>query len=77
VEQVARQRNTRYLGRQEEVLVEASNPKDPTQLMGRTRTNRLTFFAAQGPDGRRFQPGDLVTVTIESTRSFSLSGSPL
>lgn len=74
VEQVARQRNARYQGRHEEVLVEGINPRDPAQLMGRTRTNRLTFFPAQGPDGHQHQPGDLVTVAIESTRSFSLSG---
>ena len=27
----------------ESVLIEALNPKNPSQLMGRTRTNRLTF----------------------------------
>ena len=44
-------RNARYAGRIEEVLAEGLNPKDPSQLMGRTRTNRLTFFSAQGADG--------------------------
>ena len=42
--------------------------------MGRTRTNRLTFFPAAHPAGR-WQPGDLVEVRIEEVRPFSLSGS--
>ena len=75
VERKALQRSDRYLGRLEEVLVEGSNPRDPEQLMGRTRTNRLTFFPATGPRGERHQPGDLVTVHIDAVRAFSLSGS--
>ena len=77
VERCARERNARYAGRTEEVLAEGINPKDPSQLMGRTRTNRLTFFQAEGPDGHQHQPGDLVNVRIDAVRSFSLSGSPL
>ena len=74
VERVARQRNARYAGRVEQVLAEGVNPKNPQQLMGRTRTNRLTFFAAEQPGGYLYSPGDLVAVQIESVRSFSLSG---
>ena len=77
VERSARERNARYAGRTEEVLAEGINPKDPSQLMGRTRTNRLTFFSAETVDGRRFKPGDLVQVRIDEVRSFSLSGTPL
>jgi tRNA-2-methylthio-N6-dimethylallyladenosine synthase len=77
VERCARQANARYEGRTEEVLAEGINPKDPSQLMGRTRTNRLTFFSATGPDGHAYQAGDLVQVRIDAVRSFSLSGSPL
>jgi len=77
VENTARQRNARYDGRVEEVLAEGINPKDPDQLMGRTRSNRLTFFAAKGPEGCSYSPGDLVDVRIDSVRSFSLSGTPL
>jgi tRNA-2-methylthio-N6-dimethylallyladenosine synthase len=77
VEQVARQRSARYLGRLEEVLVEGPNPRDPDQLMGRTRTNRLTFFPAQRADGSWLRPGDLVSVQIDTVRAFSLSGSLL
>jgi tRNA-2-methylthio-N6-dimethylallyladenosine synthase len=74
VEQVARQRSARYLGRLEEVLVEGPNPRDPDQLMGRTRTNRLTFFPSRSADGRQLAPGDLAWVRVEAVRSFSLSG---
>ena len=75
VERVARQRSARYQGRIEQVLVEGGNPKDPDQVMGRTRTNRLTFFPACRADGSALATGDLVDVRIETVRSFSLSGS--
>jgi tRNA-2-methylthio-N6-dimethylallyladenosine synthase len=75
VERKARERSARYAGRLEQILVEGTNPKDPTQVMGRTRTNRLTFFPGQRPDGGSWSPGDLVTVRIEEVRAFSLSGS--
>jgi tRNA-2-methylthio-N6-dimethylallyladenosine synthase len=74
VEQQARQRSARYGGRTEEILVEGINPKDPTQVMGRTRTNRLTFFPGTRPQGQAIQPGELVNVVIEEVRAFSLSG---
>jgi len=74
VERVALQRSARYQGRVEEVLAEGVNPKDPTQLMGRTRTNRLTFFPAARPEGQPHRPGELVQVRIETVRAFSLSG---
>jgi tRNA-2-methylthio-N6-dimethylallyladenosine synthase len=77
VERVAAERSARYLGRREQVLAEGVNPRDPSQLMGRTRTNRLTFFPADPGDGRPFAPGDLVDVEIETVRPFSLSGRPL
>ena len=77
VERVARQRSARYAGRTEEVLVEGRNPKDPNQVMGRTRTNRLTFFPAGRADGDQWQAGDLVDVRIEEVRAFSLSGAAL
>ena len=76
VERCARARSNRYLGRTEEVLAEASNPRDPEQLMGRTRTNRLTFFPARRADGTVISPGELVPVRIETVRAFSLSGVP-
>ncbi|MEB3333470.1 MAG: MiaB/RimO family radical SAM methylthiotransferase, partial [Cyanobacteriota bacterium] len=74
VERTARERNARYLGREEEVLVEGVNPRDPAQVMGRTRTNRLTFFPASDGRGVSHQPGDLVRVRIDTVRAFSLGG---
>ncbi len=44
VENVAKERNERYKNSSQEILIENINPKDSFQLMGRTRTNRLTFF---------------------------------
>ena len=70
VERKAKACSQRYLYRVEEVLAEGINPKDKTQLMGRTRTNRLTFF----PAGNH-RVGDTVPVRIEQVRAFSLSGS--
>ena len=70
VERKAKACSERYLGRVEEVLAEGINPKDNTQLMGRTRTNRLTFFPAA-----HHNIGDTVPVRIEQVRAFSLSGS--
>jgi len=77
VERSAQQRSARYQGRIEQVLVEGVNPRDPLQLMGRTRTNRLTFFPSQRPDGSPIVPGDLVEIRVENVRPFSLSGLPL
>ena len=74
VERKARERSARYAGRSEQILVEGLNPKDPEQVMGRTRSNRLTFFPAARAGGGSWQPGDLATVRIEEVRAFSLSG---
>ena len=75
VERKARERSARYAGRLEQILVEGTNPKDATQVMGRTRTNRLTFFPGQRLDGGHWQPGDLAMVRIAEVRAFSLTGS--
>ncbi len=69
----ASERSQRYLGRVEEVLVEAQNTKDPTQVMGRTRGNRLTFFPGSIDDLK----GQVVSVKITEVRAFSLTGTPL
>ncbi|MUL38486.1 tRNA (N6-isopentenyl adenosine(37)-C2)-methylthiotransferase MiaB [Gloeocapsopsis dulcis] len=66
----ASERSERYLGRIEEVLVEDQNPKDPSQVMGRTRGNRLTFF----PGNIAELKGMLVQVKITEIRAFSLTG---
>jgi tRNA-2-methylthio-N6-dimethylallyladenosine synthase len=66
----AEMRSQRYLNRMEEVLVEDINPKDPTQVMGRTRGNRLTFFTG---DINQLM-GKIVPIRITTVRPFSLSG---
>ena len=67
------ERSERYRDRTEEILVEAQNTKDPTQVMGRTRSNRLTFFAGDIAATK----GKLINVTITDVRAFSLTGSRL
>lgn len=69
----AAERSQRYLGRIEEILVEEVNPKDATQVMGRTRCNRLTFFTGNIGELR----GKSVRVKITEARPFSLSGVPI
>ncbi|MBW4522548.1 MAG: tRNA (N6-isopentenyl adenosine(37)-C2)-methylthiotransferase MiaB [Scytolyngbya sp. HA4215-MV1] len=69
----AAERSQRYQGRIEEVLVEDQNPKDPTQVMGRTRGNRLTFFTGD----IHTLKGQLVPVRITEVRPFSLTGKPV
>lgn len=69
----AAERSLRYQGRIEEVLVEATNPKNPAQVMGRTRGNRLTFF----PGDIATMKGELVQVKITEARPFSLTGDPI
>ncbi|MEX0269947.1 tRNA (N6-isopentenyl adenosine(37)-C2)-methylthiotransferase MiaB [Leptolyngbyaceae cyanobacterium UHCC 1019] len=69
----AMERSQRYLGRIEEILVEEQNEKNPTQVMGRTRGNRLTFF----PGEIQAFKGKLVKVQITDVRAFSLTGEVL
>ena len=70
VSRTAMKRSERYLGRIEEILVEEQNTKDPTQVMGRTTGNRLTFF----PGNIEQLRGKLVKVKITEIRAFSLTG---
>jgi tRNA-2-methylthio-N6-dimethylallyladenosine synthase len=69
----AAERSLRYQDRVEEVLVEDQNPKNPAQVMGRTRGNRLTFF----PGSIEELKGQVVKVKITEVRAFSLTGEPL
>ncbi|GAB4289019.1 MAG: tRNA (N6-isopentenyl adenosine(37)-C2)-methylthiotransferase MiaB [Oscillatoriaceae cyanobacterium] len=63
-------RSQRYFNRIEEVLIEDQNPKNPAQVMGRTRSNRLTFCEG---DINQLK-GELVRVKITDVRAFSLTG---
>jgi len=69
----AAERSQRYQNRIEDVLVEDQNPKNPAQVMGRTRTNRLTFF----PGDITTLKGQIVSVKITDVRAFSLTGEML
>ncbi|MBV5259825.1 tRNA (N6-isopentenyl adenosine(37)-C2)-methylthiotransferase MiaB [Synechococcus moorigangaii CMS01] len=73
VSQKAAERSQRYAGRVEEVLVEDQNPKNPSQVMGRTRGNRLTFFTGDINELK----GKTVSVKITEVRPFSLTGEPI
>ncbi len=66
----AAERSARYQDRIEEVLVEDQNLKNSTQVMGRTRGNRLTFF----PGTIEELKGKIVKVKITEARAFSLTG---
>lgn len=66
----AADRSQRYLGRVEQVLVEDQNSKNPGQVMGRTRSNRLTFFAGAIEQ----LCGQMILVRITEARAFSLTG---
>ena len=66
----ATERSERYLHTNVEVLVEERNPKNPDQVMGRTRQGRLVFF-----DGDiNSLVGKLVQVKVTEARPWSLSG---
>jgi tRNA-2-methylthio-N6-dimethylallyladenosine synthase len=68
--QVAVERAQRYRDRTEEVLIEDINPKRTGQVLGRTRSNRLTFCDGNIDELR----GKVVPVKITEVRPFSLTG---
>lgn len=70
VAEVALERNQRYLGRVEEVLVESVNPRDAGQVMGRVRGNRQCRF-----DGDiALLRNKLVQVKVLDVTPFSIVG---
>lgn len=62
-------KNRAMIGQIHEILVEGQNPKDKSQLSGRTRNNRIVFFA-----GDADLIGQLVTVEITDAGNWSLRG---
>ncbi len=74
VEITSRKRNQRYLNNIESILIEGYNPKNLAQLMGRTRTNRLTFVEIPSKMKKVKFVGQEFNVMIKEVRSFSLSG---
>ena len=74
VEKTSRRRNKRYLNSIESILIEGYNPKKINQLMGRTRTNRLTFVESKNNNKLDHLIGREINVKIKEIRSFSLTG---
>jgi tRNA-2-methylthio-N6-dimethylallyladenosine synthase len=68
VQRHARERAQRFVGREEEVLVEGVSRTDPERLRGRTRHNKVVNFAGLSA------PGELTHVRIESATSQTLAG---
>ena len=74
VETTSKKRNERYINNIESVLIEGLNPKNSSQIMGRTRTNRLTFVEIPDNNKFKFSLGDEINVRINQARPFSLTG---
>ncbi len=74
VETTSKIRNERYINNIESVLIEGLNPKNSSQIMGRTRTNRLTFVEIPQNINFNFSLGDEIDVRINEARPFSLTG---
>ncbi len=68
VQRRALERSSRFVGTEQEVLVEGTSRTDAARLRGRTRHNKTVNF-----DGIA-QPGDLARVEITSATSTTLAG---
>lgn len=64
------ERSKRYLNRVVEVLVEDKNPRNPNQVMGRTRQGRQVYFDGDFESLK----GEFVDVQITEARTWSLMG---
>jgi tRNA-2-methylthio-N6-dimethylallyladenosine synthase len=71
VQEGARERAQRFVGRELEVLVEGSSRTDPDCLRGRTRHNKVVNFAGLAA------PGELTDVAIVKATSQTLMGEEL
>jgi tRNA-2-methylthio-N6-dimethylallyladenosine synthase len=69
VQRRASERAQRFVGRELEVLVEGTSRTDETRLRGRSRHNKAVNFEGTA------QPGEFVTVEVESATSQTLMGS--
>jgi tRNA-2-methylthio-N6-dimethylallyladenosine synthase len=69
VQQRARERAQRFVGRTVEVLVEGPSRTDPSRLRGRSRHNKTVNFEGTA------SPGELVEVDITAATSTTLQGS--
>jgi tRNA-2-methylthio-N6-dimethylallyladenosine synthase len=68
-DEISMAKNEALIGTHEEVLVEGGNPRDESQVTGRTRTNKIVFFP-----GHAELTGQLVTVMITGAGNWSLRG---
>jgi tRNA-2-methylthio-N6-dimethylallyladenosine synthase len=68
VQESARERARRFVGRTVEVLVEGPSRTDPERLRGRSRHNKVVNFSGLAA------PGELTMVEIHSATSQTLSG---
>jgi tRNA-2-methylthio-N6-dimethylallyladenosine synthase len=68
-EDISLERNERLVGRTEEVVVEGPSKKDGTRLTGRTRSNKLVHFPADGEE-----PGSFRTVRVTAAHRHHLDG---
>jgi tRNA-2-methylthio-N6-dimethylallyladenosine synthase len=64
--------NERLVGTRVEVLCEGPSKTNPARLMGRTRTNKVVVFEAEGN-----RIGKIFDVAIERANGFSLYGQPI
>jgi tRNA-2-methylthio-N6-dimethylallyladenosine synthase len=68
VQERARTRAQRFVGRTVEVLVEGASRTDPERMRGRTRHNKVVNFSGLAA------PGEIATVEISSATSQTLAG---
>jgi tRNA-2-methylthio-N6-dimethylallyladenosine synthase len=68
VQQIARERSQRFVGRTMDVLVEGPSRTDPDRLRGRIRHNKTVNFPGLA------QAGEIVDVEIDSATSTTLAG---
>src|SRR2546427_563169 len=71
VQRKALERAGRFVGTEQEVLVEGPSRTDPAKLRGRTRHNKTVNFSGLA------QPGELVQVSITGATSTTLAGEEL
>ena len=68
-DEISMAKNEALIGTRHEVLVEGCNPRDESQITGRTSTNKIVFFP-----GHAGLIGQLVTIAITDTGNWSLRG---
>lgn len=70
--EITASRMLRFLGREEEVLIEGPSRNNASEWMGRTGTNYLVHFPS--PQGQAVRPGDMVRVRIRQVLPHCLRG---